>query len=137
MKNETITQLSNSMPPPPPPPPPPQSPNAASGKRSKIGLIVTALGALITFIAAVIYLAVGNAAPGIVGVLFVIIIAFFLYRGLNTTELRAKQLAGLMPFFFGWIIMIVVGTAILAFDPVVLVGGLLLVVGGSALLAGK
>jgi len=59
-----------------------------------------------------------------------------LRRGQNTADIKAKQLAGLIPFFIGWIIMILIGT-VLAFDPVVLVGGLLLVMGGITMVAGK
>jgi uncharacterized membrane protein YvbJ len=130
----TNAQPSNSAP--SPPASSPQSPKAASSKRPKIGLIITILGTLTIFVAAIIYLAIGNAVVGIVGILFAIVIAVFLRRGQNATEIRAKQLAGLVPFFIGWIIMILIGT-VLAFDPVVLVGGLLLVMGGVAIAAGK
>jgi ABC-type polysaccharide transport system permease subunit len=123
------------IPPPPPPPPPPLTP-ATPIKRSRTGFIITVIGTLITLVAAVIYLAIGNATPGIVGILFVILIAYFLLKGRNTADARSKQLAGLIPFFIGWIILILVGT-VLAFDPVVLVGGLLLVMGGVTLATGK
>jgi|SRR5208337_3543913 len=131
MKKGMMTQLSNSA-----PSPPPQSPITASSKHPKTGLIVTIIGVLIIFLAAVVYLAIGNAVPGIVGILFVIVIAVFLRRGQNATDIRSKQLAGLIPFFIGWIIVILIGT-VLAFDLLVLVGGLLLVMGGVAIAAGK
>jgi membrane protein implicated in regulation of membrane protease activity len=135
MKKGIMTQLSNSAPS-APASPPPQSPTTASGKYSKAGFIVTIIGVLITFIAAVVYLATGDSVPGIVGILFVIIMAVFLRRGQNSTDIKTKQLAGLIPFFFGWIIMILIGT-VLAFDPLVLAGGLLLVMGGITLVVGK
>ncbi len=134
MKKGMLTQLSDSAS--SAPASPPQSPTTASSKHSKAGFIVTIIGVLITFIAAVVYLAIGNSVPGIVGILFVIIMAVFLRRGQNATDIKTKQLAGLIPFFFGWIIMILIGT-VLAFDPLVLVGGLLLVMGGITLVVGK
>ena len=70
MKKGMMTQLSNYT-------PPPQSPVTASGKHSKTGLIITVIGTVIIFLAAVVYIAIGQAVVGIVGIFFVIVIAFF------------------------------------------------------------
>ena len=118
------------------PDPPPQPAPSPPIKHSRTGLIITVIGTLIIFVDAVIYVAIGNATVGIVGILFVILIAYFLRQGQTKSDARSKQLAGLLPFFIGWIILILLGT-VLAFDPVVLVGGLLLVIGGVTLAAGK
>ena len=118
------------------PNPPPEPTHSPPIKHSRTGLIITLIGTLIIFVDAVIYVAIGNATVGIVGILFVILIAYFLRQGQTKSDARSKQLAGLLPFFIGWIILILLGT-VLAFDPVVLVGGLLLVIGGVTLAAGK
>jgi len=127
-----------SLPPPPPPPPSPPSsqPVATAIKLPKGGLIVTLLGLAIIFLSAVAYLVLHNPTVGIVGLIFVIIIAFFLYRGQNSTDPQSRLITGIVPMFIGFIIMALDGAA-LNFDIVVLLGGLLLAIGGALLTSKK
>ena len=114
----------------------PQSPITTSKKRPKTGLIITVLGAIVIFLSAVIYLISGNATVGIVGIVLVIITGIFLRNGQTSTEPKTKQFGGIIPMFIGFIIMILVGTA-MSFDLGVLIGGLLLAIGGATISAGK
>ena len=128
------TQQFNSSP--TPNAPLPQSPTITSSKRPKTGLIITILGAIVIFVSAVIYLIAGNATVGIVGIVLVIITGIFVRNGQNSTDPKTKQLGGIVPMFIGFIIMILVGTA-MSFDLGVLIGGLLLAIGGATISAGK
>jgi hypothetical protein len=114
----------------------PQSPTTTSKKRPKTGLIITVLGAIVIFLSAVIYLISGNATVGIVGIVLVIITGIFLRNGQTSTKPKTKQFGGIIPMFIGFIIMILVGTA-MSFDLGVLIGGLLLAIGGATISAGK
>ncbi len=107
----------------------------AKGK-PKIGLIASLLGALIIFIAAIVYLAKGNAAVGIVGILLVFATVIFARMGYLTPEKKSQQLYGAIPMFIGFFIMIVTGT-LLNFDIAVLSGGFILTIGGVLISAGK
>jgi hypothetical protein len=129
---------SEGQPPPPPPPPPPlpSQPTTAVNKLPKGGLIVTLLGLAIIFLSAVAYLALHNATAGIVGLIFVIVIAFFLYMGQNYTDPQSRLITGIVPMFIGFIIIALDGAA-LNFDIVVLLGGLLLAIGGALLSSKK
>jgi hypothetical protein len=91
---------------------------------------------VVIFLSAVAYLVLGSAEVGIIGIVFVALIAYFLRNGWNTTDQRSKQFAAFAPFIIGWIILILDGTA-LSFDLVVLLGSLLLVFGGAALMQNK
>ena len=130
----TTTQQFNSAP--MPNAPLPQSPTTTPSKRPKTGLIITILGAIVIFVSAVIYLIAGNATVGIVGIVFIIITGIFVRNGQISTDTKTKQLGGIVPMLIGFIIMILVGTA-MSFDLGVLIGGLLLAVGGAAISAGK
>jgi predicted anti-sigma-YlaC factor YlaD len=101
-----------------------------------MGLIVTVIGMAVIFLSAIGYLIFGNAVAGIIGIIFVALIAYFLRRGWNATDQQSRQLAAFTPFIIGWIIMILDGTA-LNFDLGVLLGGLLLVIGGAVLISNK
>ena len=132
MKQEPIAQLFTTASLPPPPP----TAAASSSMRPKTGLIITVLGAIVIFVSAVIYLIHGNATVGIVGIAFVIITGIFLRNGQTSSVPKTKQLGGIIPMFIGFVIMILVGTA-MSFDLGVLIGGLLLAIGGAAISAGK
>jgi len=86
MKKGMMTQPSKSA-----PPSPAQSPIPASAKHPRIGLIVTMIGVLVIFLAAIVYLVIGQAAVGIVGIFFVIVIAYFLRRGQNANDVRINN----------------------------------------------
>lgn len=91
---------------------------------------------VVIFLSAVAYLVLGNAEAGIIGIVFVALIAYFLRNGLNATDQWSEQLAAFTPFIIGWIILILDGTA-LSFDLGVLLRNLLLVLGGAALMQNK
>jgi fumarate reductase subunit D len=71
-----------------------------------MGLIVTVIGMAVIFLSAIGYLIFGNAVAGIIGIIFVALIAYFLRRGWNATDQQSRQLAAFTPFIIGWIIMI-------------------------------
>jgi uncharacterized membrane protein YvbJ len=111
-------------------------PTTTVNKLPRTGLIVTLLGLAIIFLSAIAYIVLHNVTVGIVGLIFVIIIAFFLYRGQNSADPQSRLLTGIVPMFFGFIIMALDGTA-LNFDIAVLLGGLLLAIGGAMLTSKK
>jgi hypothetical protein len=126
------TQLSYPPPPPPLQPPPP----TGSRKSPIIGLVVSLIGGAIIFLAAIVYLIIGNPVAGILGIVFVILIIIFANRGYRATDKKSQQIYGAIPMFIGFIVMIASGT-LLAFDLVVLIGGFLTAIGGALISAGK
>ncbi len=121
---------------PPPPPPPPPQPTTTVSTLPRNGLVVTVIGLAVIFLSAVAYFFLHNATVGAVGLVFVIVIVYFLYRGRKSADPQTRMLTGIVPMFLGFIIMILDGTA-LNFDIVVLLGGLLLTIGGVLLSAKK
>ena len=130
MKKETIPQLSYPL----PPPPPPQ--DYRTRKKPIIGLILTTLGGIVIFVAAIVYLAVGNALAGILGIIFVVVSIFFARLGRLALEKKTQNLYGAVPMFIGLIVMTASGT-LLNFDFAVIIGGFLLMIGGVFISTGK
>lgn len=126
------------------PSPPTQAPPGGLGlstmlkvkEKPRMGFIASLFGALIIFIAAIVYFALGNATAGIVGIVFVIASGIFAYMGYVTLEKKKQQLYGAIPMLIGFIIMIATGT-LLGFDIVVLIGGFIIAIGGILITSGK
>lgn len=57
-----------------------------SSKRPKLGYIITLLGGIVIFLAAIEYLACGNATVGVVGIILVILTVLFGRRAYLTTK---------------------------------------------------
>ena len=101
-----------------------------------IGYVVSLIGGIIIFLAAIVYLELGNPVAGIVGIIFVILVIIFARRGYHASDRKAQQIDGTIPMFIGFIIMIASGT-LLAFDFTVIIGGFLLATGGALISGGK
>ena len=131
MSKEMMTQLFNPLPPPPPPPNDPRK-----GSKPKIGFILSILSGLIIFVAAIVYLAVGNPVAEVLGIIFVIAGVFFAIKGYGAIDKKMRNLYGAIPMFIGFIIMIADGS-LLGFDLAVLLGGFAMTLGGIFISAGK
>lgn len=119
------------------PPSPQLSPATLKVKgKPKLGLAASILGALVIFIAAIVYFAIGVPIAGVAGIVFVIVAVYFVRKGYVTTEKKMQQLYGAVPMFIGFIIMIATGT-FLNFDITVLLGGFILTLGGIFISSGK
>lgn len=111
-------------------------PVAVARTRPLVGLVLSAVGGAITFLASIVYLVVGNPVAGVLGVLLAIIAVLFARKGYLATDKKKQQLNGVVPMFIGLFLMLAGGT-LLAFDFVVIVAGFLAAAGGALVSEGK
>ncbi len=90
-----------------------------------LGFIISLIGALTIFVAAIVYFAVGIPLTAIIGIIFAISTGIFAYMGYMAAEKKKQQLYGVIPMFIGFIIMIATG-ALLNCDLAVLLGGFII-----------
>lgn len=97
---------------------------------------MTLLGSIVILISALVYLVLGNAEVGVIGIVFAILAIWFGQKAYTTVDQKDKRFYGIIPMFIGFFVMIATGT-LMSFDMAVLIGGFLMTVGGVAMTSGK
>jgi hypothetical protein len=105
-------------------------------KKPRTGYALSLIGGALTFLSGIGYLVLGNPVPGILGLIFGVLIIVYARRIYAAADMRKVGLTAVIPFFIGWIILLASGT-LLPFDLVVSLAGFLTVVGSVSLFAGR
>jgi hypothetical protein len=100
----------------------------ASSKKPRLGYVLSLIGGVLIFLSGVGYFVLGNAVAGILGLVFGVLVVVYARRIYGATDMRKLGLAGVIPFFIGWIVLMASGT-LLPFDLVVSLAGFLTIVG--------